>query len=149
MQPPEKKDMFKLQLPSSRWVDAYGRDTSPSKPVKAKMPKPNPSMRGYLMTSFKYDRVAEVTVTGHLATGWGDIIGPDGTSGRCFKSTPGQVVVTPLMVMDMPYWIQLFLTTCDDAPAGRLYTATDIMRNCTFEYKAQGESSAIRVRLMK
>ena len=148
----EKRDLFKIKLPCASWVDAYGRPMSP--PAKEKIPfvKADPNMRGQLVSTVAYCQATEICVKGHLPTGWGEIFAPgEKVAVKCYKSTPGDVIETPLEVLDLPYWINLHLTTGTKPAAGRLYTSLDLSKydGKTLDFCADHINSFLRVRTLK
>ena len=145
----EQRDRCKILLPTGQWVDTFNRPTSPRRQAKQRLPKPCPSMTGHLTAVSAYVPHTTVAVSGHLPSGWGRIITPDGQAHASYKATPGDEQEVPEEAKAMTYWIPFFLTTpgADNKrpPVGPLYTPVDLSQHSSVEYRAAGCKSRLTI----
>ena len=139
------RDLFKIRLPCASWVDAFVRVVSPPRKEKPVFVKADPNMEGHLVAMNSFCPATVISVSGNLATGWGELM-VERKPHKCYKSTPGDVITTPLEVMDMPFWVPLYLTTGSRPAAGRLYTHLDLSAHCenVLTYHAAGMKTYLK-----
>ena len=141
------RDRFKLLKPDGTWCDAYGRSTSPISTIKRSAPKPATTMRGFLTSKSLFLLPHEVTVSGHLPTGWGRLCLPEGApSNGAYKSTPGDPTRLPAITSQMCYSVNLYFADDLRVPCGTLYTDVPLHEHQRLEYRAAGVSSCINIR---
>ena len=147
--PQERKDRFKILLPSNAWVDAYGRSTSPRREHKKLLKKPSPTMSGRLASLQKPVQPALVAVDGHLPSGWGVIVVQQ-QEFPAYKVTPGDLNRAPADALAFTYNIPMFLSKMSDGSqpaAGPLHTNCDLSQFKTAEYRAAGITSRLTMTL--
>ena len=147
--PQERKDRFKILLPSNAWVDAYGRSTSPRREHKKLLKKPSPTMSGRLASLQKPVQPALVAVDGHLPSGWGVIVAQQ-QEFPAYKVTPGDLNRAPVDALAFTYNIPMFLSKMSDGSqpaAGPLHTNCDLSQFKTAEYRAAGITSRLTMTL--
>ena len=140
------RDRFKLQKPDGGWCDAYGRSTSPISTVKRTAPKPAITMKGFITSRNRYLVPHEVSVSGHLPTGWGRFVIPADAPNGAYKSTPGDPTRLPSVTDAMHYKIDLYFADDLRVPVGTLYTDVNLQDYRRLEYRAAGVSSVVNIR---
>ena len=141
------RDRFKLQKPDGVWCDAYGRSTSPISTVKRATPKASITMKGFIASRTSYLVPHEVSVSGHLPTGWGRFCLPDNApSNGAYKATPGDPTSLPSVTAAMHYKIDLYFADDLRVLCGTLYTDVPLQDYRRLEYRAAGVSSLLNIR---
>ena len=146
------RDRLKLLLPDGSWCDAYGRPTSPRRHAKHMLPKRLPTMIGHLAATSHYVGNPLVRVNGHLPSGWGRIVLPDGTAHAAYKAAPGDPEPVPDALRAMRYYVTLYLTTkvggpgsAAEPPAGTLHFDIDLRQHPRTTYTAAGIKTSLCV----
>lgn len=145
-----RRDSFKILLSNKRWVDAYGRSTSPHSSVRKLMKRHATTFRGQVIMTTFMSTPMTVTVYGPIPTGPGIIRVSDGVEFRCFKTTPGHPnQMLPPTVMSWEQHIDLYVVfgSCDYV--GKLFLEQNITNHRQLWYRNDASSVCTRIELQK
>lgn len=103
-------------------------------------------MKGRLVNPHVYTHHPEVSVDGHLPSGWGRLVLPSGASYPAYKTAPGDPQDVPAAAIAMNFYVAFFLVTTPEGPelpAGSLHFGLDLRQHPCVKYHAAGVVSTI------